>query len=146
MKSSRVGDIAFIAQCGSNGHERFLTVVEYGGGGPRGFVVIPEGRGGRGWRGFVVELRMFLEYFQSSHGVGRRVNLARSSHSGYPSSGLGVSSSVLLLQVLAWSIGRRSYAKVLVVSGSPRKTLQGLECLPVFPRCKIQMYGWLKEW
>lgn len=92
------------------------------------------------------DLRMFLEYFQSSHGVGRRVNLARSSHSGYPSSGLGVSSSVLLLQVLAWSIGRRSYAKVLVVSGSPRKTLQGLECLPVFPRCKLQMYGWLKEW
>ena len=56
VKSPRVGNIAFIAQCGSNAHGRFLVVAEHGGGGWRGLLVILEGKGGRSWRGFAVEL------------------------------------------------------------------------------------------
>lgn len=49
VKSSRVGNVAFIAQHWSNKHGRFLAVVEYGGGGRSGFPVLVEGRGGMGW-------------------------------------------------------------------------------------------------
>lgn len=56
VKSSRVGNKAFIAQRCSNKHGRFLAVVEYGVGGRRDFAIILEGRGGRGWRVFTLEL------------------------------------------------------------------------------------------
>jgi hypothetical protein len=63
VKSSKVGNTAFIAQCGSNTHGRFLAVAEYGGSGRKSLVVILEGRGGSSWRGFAVELRKFLGTF-----------------------------------------------------------------------------------
>lgn len=47
-----------------------MAVAEYEGGGQRGFVVILEGRGGRGWVGFVLKLRKVLETFQTSFGYG----------------------------------------------------------------------------
>jgi hypothetical protein len=49
VKSSRVGNKAFIALRCSNNHGCFLALVEYGGGGWRGFIVIPKGREGKGW-------------------------------------------------------------------------------------------------
>lgn len=47
VKSSKVGNKAFIALHCSNKHGCFLAVAEYGGGGWKGLVVILKGRGGR---------------------------------------------------------------------------------------------------
>jgi hypothetical protein len=48
VKSSRVGSKAFIAKRCLNKFGLFLAVVEYGGGDQRAFLVILEGKGGRG--------------------------------------------------------------------------------------------------
>jgi hypothetical protein len=56
LKSSRAGSEAFIVQWCVIKFRRYLAIIEYGGGGRRGFVVILGGRGGRGWAGFVLEL------------------------------------------------------------------------------------------
>lgn len=79
LKSSRVGSKAFIAQKCANKFGRYLAFPEYEGGVRRGFVVIPKGRGGRGWACFVPELRKVLETFQTSFGNGEIA-----CHSGYP--------------------------------------------------------------
>lgn len=68
----RMGIKAFIAQHGSHRFGCFLAVAECGGGGRRGFVVILEGRGGRGWLDFVLKLQRFLEAFQMPYGRGQR--------------------------------------------------------------------------
>lgn len=45
--------------------------MEYGGGSRRGFVIIPEARGGRGWSGFALEPWRVLEAFQMTYGGGK---------------------------------------------------------------------------
>jgi hypothetical protein len=55
-KISRAGSKAFIVQWCVIKFKRYLAIIEYGGGGWRGFVVILGGRGGRGSAGFVLEL------------------------------------------------------------------------------------------
>lgn len=40
----------------SGGHERYLAVAEYGGGGKKGFIVVPGGRGGKGSHSIFTEL------------------------------------------------------------------------------------------
>lgn len=48
--STREGFRSFIALRRSNDRGRFLEVVVYGEGGHRSFILIPEDKGGRGWR------------------------------------------------------------------------------------------------
>jgi hypothetical protein len=70
-RHSREGVKAFIAQHGSNRARHSLAVAEYDSGGRRGFVIIPKGKGGRGWSGFAIELRRFLDAFQKFYGSGK---------------------------------------------------------------------------
>jgi hypothetical protein len=63
VKSSRVGNKVFIAQCCSHNHGRFLSLAKYGSGCRRRFIVILEGRDGKGTRGFALEFRRILELF-----------------------------------------------------------------------------------
>jgi hypothetical protein len=51
-----MGNIGFIAQHDSNAHGRFLAIVEDGGRGQRGFVVIPKGKSCRAMRDFMVDM------------------------------------------------------------------------------------------
>jgi hypothetical protein len=79
LKSSRAGSKAFIVQWCVIKFRRYLAIIEYGGGGWRGFVVVLGGRGGRGWAGFVLELQKVLETFQTSFG-----DVPKAHHSGEP--------------------------------------------------------------
>lgn len=63
VKSSRVGNKAFIVHRCANKCGQFLAVAKYGVAW-RGLVVIPEGRGSRELLDFALELRKFLECFQ----------------------------------------------------------------------------------
>jgi hypothetical protein len=57
VKSFREGSKLLIAHRGENKAGRFLEAAAYGLGGRRGLILIPEGRGGWGWRKFSGELR-----------------------------------------------------------------------------------------
>jgi hypothetical protein len=57
VKPFREGSKVTIVRLGRNINGRFVEVVVYGLGGQRGFLRIPEGRGGWGWLKFVGELR-----------------------------------------------------------------------------------------
>jgi hypothetical protein len=57
IKSFREGSKLLIARRGENKVGRFLEAAAYGLGGRRGLILIPEGRGGWGWRKFSGELR-----------------------------------------------------------------------------------------
>lgn len=48
VRTSRVGNKAFFAHCGSNSHCCFLVVGEYGSGQCNIYIVVPEGTGGNG--------------------------------------------------------------------------------------------------
>ena len=50
----------FILQSSSNAHGSFLMISELLHGRRKGFFVIPEGRMGNGWRGFVWHLKKVL--------------------------------------------------------------------------------------
>jgi hypothetical protein len=56
IRSFREGSKVLIFRQGGNAAGRFLEVAVYGVGGRRGIIFIPEGRDGRGWRSFVLEL------------------------------------------------------------------------------------------
>ena len=56
----RVGETVFILQSGSNAHGYYLMISELLHGRRKGFLVIPEGRMGHGWRGFVWHLKKVL--------------------------------------------------------------------------------------
>jgi hypothetical protein len=56
IRSLREGSKVVIVRRGGNAAGRFLEVAVYGAGGWRGIIFIPEGRDGRGWRSFVLEL------------------------------------------------------------------------------------------
>jgi hypothetical protein len=56
IKSFREGSKVLIVRRGGNAAGRFLEVAVYGAGGQRGIIFIPEGRDGRGWKSFVLEL------------------------------------------------------------------------------------------
>ena len=53
----REGDIVFIIQRCSNNKGRYVSIQEVHKGGRWGSIIIPEGKNGRGWRGFGFELR-----------------------------------------------------------------------------------------
>lgn len=48
METVHVGSRAFLVQRGLNKQGHFLALVEYGGGGRKGYLVIPEGRERKG--------------------------------------------------------------------------------------------------
>jgi hypothetical protein len=56
VKSFREGSKVSIVHRGGNKNVRFVEVVAYGVGGGRGFLLVPEGRGGWAWLKFVGEL------------------------------------------------------------------------------------------
>ena len=53
----REGEKVFILQLGSNAHGSFLMISELIHGHWKGFLMVPEGKSGSGWRGFGFHLR-----------------------------------------------------------------------------------------
>jgi hypothetical protein len=74
VTSSRVGCKVYITQRYSNSHGWYLALAKYGGGGggQRGFIVIPKGREGRGWSSCVVKLRKVVAFLESYFDDGSR--------------------------------------------------------------------------
>jgi hypothetical protein len=64
IRSFREGSKVLIVRRGGNAVGRFLEVAVYGAGGRRGIIFIPEGRDGRGWRSFVLELDKFSAFLK----------------------------------------------------------------------------------
>lgn len=56
IRTSSLGNDAFIVQRSFNILGRFLTIVEYRGGGRRGLFIISKEMDGRGWRKMAMEL------------------------------------------------------------------------------------------
>jgi hypothetical protein len=70
VKSFREGSKILIARRGGNKDGRFLEVSSFGLGGWKGFIVIPEGRGGWGWIKFSDELRKVVDFLFGPVGSG----------------------------------------------------------------------------
>jgi hypothetical protein len=68
IKSFREGSRVLIARRGRNQAGRFLEAASFGMGGRKGFILIPEGRGGWGWIKFSEELRKSAALFSASVG------------------------------------------------------------------------------
>jgi hypothetical protein len=66
VKSFREALKVLIVRRGGNLAGRFLEVAVYAVGGRRGIILIPEGRKGRGWSLFIVELGKVLGFFKAS--------------------------------------------------------------------------------
>ncbi|GMY08291.1 pentatricopeptide repeat-containing protein [Fagus crenata] len=60
VRTVREGDIVFIIQRCSNNKGRYVSIQEVHKGGRRVSIIIPEGKNGRGWRGFGFELRQAI--------------------------------------------------------------------------------------
>lgn len=87
-------------------------MAEYSEGRWRGFILVPEGRGGRGWRSFTSELRLVLQFFQLLYSDG-----SARVHTGVRSSlGLGKCESMRLLESPVEVVGNRLYVEVLTRS------------------------------
>ena len=56
-RSVRDGETVFILQLGSNAHGSFIMISELLHGRRKGFLIVPEGKSGSGWRGFSLHLR-----------------------------------------------------------------------------------------
>ena len=59
-RTVREGETVFIIQSGTNAHGYYLMISELLHGWWKGFLVIPEGRMGHGWRGFMWHLKKVL--------------------------------------------------------------------------------------
>jgi hypothetical protein len=59
----RVGDSVFIMQKRQNHYGQFLEITEYGKGGRRSYILIPEGRESYGWGRCILQLRRFVKHF-----------------------------------------------------------------------------------
>lgn len=92
-------------------------MAEYGGGGQRGYIIILERRDGKGWRAFALKLRKVLEFFHLLYNIWSRVEKIEKSLGGVPSTCMGISPSVPVLEPLAVGISKQSYAEVLARSG-----------------------------
>lgn len=112
IKSSRDGNKAFIAQRCFNRFGWYLEVIQYVVGGPRGLIVIPEGREGRGWRSFAAELRKVVAFFEFSLSTGSRVLFPCQPAGGSKSTDVGGSFSVSMGKELMLG-GGKTYAEVL---------------------------------
>jgi hypothetical protein len=72
IKSFREGSRVLIARRRCNQAGRFLEVASFGMGGRKGFILIPEGRGGWSWIKFSDELRKAAVSFSALVGWGSR--------------------------------------------------------------------------
>jgi len=70
IKSFREGSKVLIAQRGGNRAGHFLEATAFGLGGQKGFIFIPEGRGGRGWQKFSRELSKAVDFLSATVGTG----------------------------------------------------------------------------
>lgn len=59
------GNRVFVVQKCQTAFGRFVKLVEYGAGMGNGIIVIPEGRKGGGWAGFVRIIREMVDYRNS---------------------------------------------------------------------------------
>jgi hypothetical protein len=108
-KSYYEGDKATMVQGGGNKAGRFLEVSVFAEGGRKGIIWLPEGRYGRGWRRFVVELRQLVA------GQIKKTELAASPLEA-PS--LGVTARRSFVEVLRTTHGVEAKAPELKVSSS----------------------------
>jgi hypothetical protein len=84
IRSFREGSKVLIVRRGGNAAGRFLEVAVYGVGGRRGIIFIPEGRDGRGWRSFVLELDKISAFLKVPlrFGVGRHATVLETRRKG----------------------------------------------------------------
>jgi hypothetical protein len=104
-----------IAQRGSNHHNQFLTWVEYDDGGLRSFIIIPEGREGKGWKSCALELQKVLAFFETY--VNARCSSSRVFHSGVQMFSMGGSVSMVEKKNSTRVVSSTSYAEALVRPG-----------------------------
>lgn len=72
-KTFRMGNLVHIANHRVNSDGRFLEVSEYGAGGRRSFIIIPEGREWNGWLGCGDQLRKVSNYFEKVDVTGSKL-------------------------------------------------------------------------
>jgi hypothetical protein len=85
-----VGNTMYILQQQVNSHGRFLELSECGGGGRCSFVIVLEGREGRGWANCLSQLRRLEKYYEKKDvGGEQKWGEARSFHGVIVDSGPG---------------------------------------------------------
>jgi hypothetical protein len=70
VRSFREGSKVLIVRRGGNAAGKYIEVAVYVAGGCKGIICIPEGRDGRGWRRFVMELEKVRGFFKALTGQG----------------------------------------------------------------------------
>jgi hypothetical protein len=70
-RTFRVGSTVLILQRRGNAHGRFLELSEYGYGGRRTCVILPEGREGSGWANCLAQLRRLEKFFEKKAAGGK---------------------------------------------------------------------------
>ena len=88
----------------------------FGGGSRRGYIVIMEGREGRGWRSSDVKLENLVAFFELSHNGGSKVVFSRQPNSGLQSTVMGGSLLVFMGKVVLIG-GGKTYVEVLGRAG-----------------------------
>jgi hypothetical protein len=63
-RDHRLGGSVMFLQKRMNKYGRFMEITEYGRGGRRSFVVIPEGREGQGWRHCILQMGRLVKYLE----------------------------------------------------------------------------------
>jgi hypothetical protein len=63
-RNHRLGGSVMFLQKRMNKYGRFMEITEYGRGGRRSFVVIPEGREGQGWRQCILQMGRLVKYLE----------------------------------------------------------------------------------
>ena len=61
-RDHRMGGLIMFPQKRMNKHAKFMEIIEYGRGGRRSFVVIPEGREVQGWRHCILQMGWLVKY------------------------------------------------------------------------------------
>jgi len=82
IKSYREGSKLLISRRGGNKDGRFLEAAVFGLGGRRGFVLIPEGHRGWGWRKFSGELSKISTFLSAAVGCGSWSSVATANLGG----------------------------------------------------------------
>jgi hypothetical protein len=152
VKSFKKGSKLLIARRGGNKNGRFLEVSSFGLGGQKGFIVIPEGRGGWGWIKFSDELRKVVDFLSGPVGCGSGSSSSsekKEVKAVQPSLGLaskwtGPSFAEVLRSILAIT-AKELPSWVAVIPG------QGLRCqslvsLIFFRRCGMQSLYREQQW
>jgi hypothetical protein len=70
-RNFQVGSMVHILQWRGNAHGRFLKLSEYGYGGQRTCVILPEGREGSNWANCLAQLRKLEKYFEKKAAWGK---------------------------------------------------------------------------